>query len=157
MSTENKRTVKNIFDAIKYAKGLKKDSELAKFVGTTKQNIFNWQSRNNIGDYKVFTAAGFSEHYMRTGEGPMFHEPVAHQVVTGATMPPRPVQAMAQAAEVLENDKFGAGLSACIGALHQAVGDEKEMKEVREEIRALREELAELKEILTGQKKQAAH
>lgn len=76
MSTENNRTVKNIFDAIKYAKGLKKDSELANLVGITKQNIFNWKKRNSISDYEVFTVAGFSEHFMRTGEGPMFREPI---------------------------------------------------------------------------------
>lgn len=95
MSTENNRTVKNIFDAIKSSKGLKKDSELAKMVSTSKQNIFNWQKRNNIGDYEVFTRAGFSEHYMRTGDGPMFagtiNQPEAHINIPSAEINAEPI------------------------------------------------------------------
>jgi len=71
MSTENQPTVKKIFDSIKLAKGLRKDSELASLLGTTKQNIFNWQKRNSIGDYGLFVDRGFCEYYMRTGRGPM--------------------------------------------------------------------------------------
>ncbi len=71
-STENNRTVKEIFDAIKLAKGFRKNYELAALIGTSRQNIYHWQQRNSIGSYNLFTDVGFAELFMRTGEGPMF-------------------------------------------------------------------------------------
>lgn len=73
-SRENKHTVREIFDAIKAANGFKKDSELADFIGISRQNVFDWQKRDSIGDYEKFTNKGFCEFFVRTGNGPMFIE-----------------------------------------------------------------------------------
>lgn len=72
MSTRKYQNVKEILGAIKSAKGFKKNTDLAEWIGTSKQNITNWITRNNIGDFSLFTAVGLSDHFLRTGEGPMF-------------------------------------------------------------------------------------
>lgn len=87
MSTLKNQTVQEIFEAIKVAKGFRKNTELANFVGTTKQNINNWSKRNSIGDFNLFTLAGLNEHFMRTGKGPMFAHELGHHLLSHAPDP----------------------------------------------------------------------
>lgn len=72
MSSEKKQNVTDVIDAIKDAMGFKKDSELADFIGVSRQNIYDWKIRDSIGDYKKFTDQGFCEYFVRTGKGPVF-------------------------------------------------------------------------------------
>ena len=156
MSTGNNQQVKKIFDAIKCAKGFRKDSELAEFLGTTKQNIFNWQKRNSIGDYLLFTERGFSEHYMRTGNGPMFTADQNHQAAVNIVGPGAEITSEAPAGEfsisdmlqatarVLESKTvYRSALASNIRAFDKAVLMEGKMQGIEEEMRKMRAENAE--------------
>jgi hypothetical protein len=72
MSTENNQLIAKKIAEIMQSRGFRKDTELAIWLGCSKQTIQNWRKRNSIGDYSLFTSQGISEDWLRTGTGPMF-------------------------------------------------------------------------------------
>ena len=72
MSTEKMQKVRIIFDRVKKTKGFDKDTELAEYLGITKQTLAAWESRGRIANVKVFTDKGCSADWVRTGEGSVY-------------------------------------------------------------------------------------
>lgn len=72
MSTEKTQIVRNVFDRVKKIRGFDKDTELASWLGVTKQALSAWESRGRIANVKAFTSKGFAEYWVRTGEGSVY-------------------------------------------------------------------------------------
>lgn len=68
MSTLKNDVAHIIISTVKNIKGFRKDKELAEWLGIAPNVLTNWKARG-IADISVFTAKGFSEEWVRTGEG----------------------------------------------------------------------------------------
>lgn len=158
-SLDKLQNVGKIFDAIKLAKGFRKDSELAEFVGTSKQNIFNWQKRDSIGDYEAFTKVGLSGHFMRTGSGPMFTRDKGEEpkrefgiitALAGRDDSDFDMQEMLDATRRVlgSNTVYRSVLASNVRAFDKAVKNEVEMDSLQEQMVSVRSDMSEMKELL---------